>query len=102
MTSTSEITPENLLELSRRFLNKKASGFSGMVICKEMTYSDLFCLIQDLLQLCTSAGWAAELHPELKINPSQIARVLELILQLLPIEEAELLDTLEKMIEKSL
>lgn len=65
-------------------------------------YVELMCTISDLLKLCINAEcYEAEgASPHIKGNPS-IGGILELTLQLIPIDEAELLDEIRPVLERN-
>jgi hypothetical protein len=65
------------------------------------SYVELICLISDLLKLCiTEEHFEAEgASPYIKENPN-IQGILELVLQLIPMYEAELLDEIRPLLSQ--
>lgn len=65
-------------------------------------YKDLIFVVRDLIKLCIKAIEAEESHvPGLIVSPLvNIINILEIAIQLLPIDEAELLDQLWALMEK--
>ena len=67
-----------------------------------VVYKDLIFLVSALMKLCIKAIEAEELHdPGLIVSPLvNFSNILEIAIQLLPIDEAELLDQLRALMEK--
>jgi hypothetical protein len=62
-------------------------------------YSDLLCTVSELLRLCITVAHTddSSLMPNPQIN---IANLLEIALQLLPINEGEFLDECHKLLQE--
>lgn len=79
--------------------DKEKKGYYKATI-QFSSYTELFCTISDLLILSiTESNYGAEgASPHIK-NTFNHQGILELILQLLPVEEAELLDEIRPSLE---
>mgnify|MGYP003605351830 CR=1 FL=1 len=72
------------------------------VTVKVAGYVDLMTIVADLIKLCTLALTSDEPHisPLVKNGKIDIPNILELALQLIPYSEAELLDTIARIIQE--
>jgi len=98
LTDLKELTDEHFISLSRHAYKKEVYTASFGVA----GYKDLIFVVSDLIKLCIKAIEAEESHdPGLIVSPLvNISNILEIAIQLLPIDEAELLDQLRALMEK--
>jgi hypothetical protein len=90
---------EKLLQSQMYFRTLQDSKTKDVYIIPITTtgYSDLLCTVSELLRLCITVAHADDstLMPNPQIN---IANLLEIALQLLPLHEGEFLDECHKLI----
>jgi hypothetical protein len=98
LTDLKELTDEHFTSLSPDKYKKEVYNASFGVA----GYKDLIFVVSDLIKLCIKAVEAEESHdPGLIVSPLvNISNILEIAIQLLPIDEAELLDQLRALMEK--
>jgi hypothetical protein len=98
LTNLNELTGKHFTSLSPDKYKKEVYTASFGVV----GYKDLIFVVSDLIKLCIKAIEAEESHdPGLIVSPLvNISNILEIAIQLLPIDEAELLDQLLALMEK--
>lgn len=95
---------ENLRELTTRYFNTlkpspdKKGTFTAQI--KLSNYSELGCVITEILKLCIVAldHEAHKTSDTIKNSPINVALVLEMVLEMFPTDEFEVLDEINQML----
>lgn len=95
---------ENLRELTMRYFNTlkpsldKTGTYTAQI--KLSNYSELGCVITETLKLCIVAldHEAHKTSDTIKNSPINVALVLEMVLEMFPADEFEILDEINQML----